>query len=211
MKIIALITKQLEKFLAPFPLLIKLYGLYYRNMVRKEIEQGNVSSRDRVLCIGGGPLPCTALEIARQTGARVQVIDYDLAAVSIARRVIARLNMEDKVKVIQAGGQHVDVGGFTVVHVARQASPLVEILENVWFNSPQGARILIRTPGSGLKRFYAALPEGCLHNSCVNGQKNNSSARMTLVLLRGQGRVEDEKVRVAFNRLAIHGRTSLVG
>ncbi len=144
MKAWTLITKKLERAAVFIPGLTSLLRIYYRYLVSREIDLGKISPDDRVLCIGGGPLPSTALEIAQKTGAKVQVIDNDVNSVKIAREMVNRLDLDDMVKIDYGEGQRVDVSNFSVVHVAYQAQPHDEIFQNVWCNAAAGTRIMIR-------------------------------------------------------------------
>lgn len=144
MEIIPILTKGLEKIASFFPIIIPIHHLYYNALVEGEIHTCNISCKDKVLCIGGGPLPCTAMEIARKTGAYVEVIDNDPKSVKMANRVLSLLNMDKNIKVIENSGQQVDASKYSVIHVARQVTPKIETFRNVWGKAPKGARILVR-------------------------------------------------------------------
>lgn len=203
MSIIAYLTKSTEKYLASFPCLIKLYGLYYKKIVQREIALGKICSKDKVLFIGGGPLPCTALEIAQNTGAHVLVVDNDPEAVITAREVVAKFNLSEKIHVKVADGLRIDVAGFSVVHVALQVNNREEVLKNVWQKASQGARIIVRSHRDSLKGFYSKLPDWCRHKNCRYIEQKNCTMNVTLLLTKEQGRVQDEKISPAYNRSAV--------
>ncbi|WP_031516003.1 nicotianamine synthase family protein [Desulfofalx alkaliphila] len=199
MKVISLFTKQLEKSLAHFPTLINLYGLYYKDIVKREVELGHIIPEDRILVIGGGPLPCTAMEIADQTGAKIVVVDKDPKAVEIARRVIKRYNMEDQIKVKLADGINISAVDYSVIHVALQVCNRTKVLQNILSKAPQGARILVRSQRDVLKRMYSALPAWC--KNCRFVEQKNSTMKATLLLIKGQEKIgDDEKVCIIANR-----------
>jgi len=117
---IAVCTECIERNFSKSNFLIKLYGLYYRNIVKNEVKLAGIRSCDRILCIGGGPIPSTAIEMARQTDACVHVIDMDGTAVVCARDVIKKLGLAHKITVEQARGEEVDISPYNVIHVALQ-------------------------------------------------------------------------------------------
>ncbi|MBB5022510.1 SAM-dependent methyltransferase [Desulfurispira natronophila] len=157
MKAMVRATKVVERIVAMVPGLVRLQQCYYRRQVHGEVERARVTSRDRVLCIGGGPLPCTAMEIARTTGALVTAIDCDPQAVQTARDVVRNLGMASRVHIEYGNGCHFHVGTYSVVHIARQAEPQSTIFENVWRGARPGARILVRQPAPCLKTCYSTL------------------------------------------------------
>ncbi len=152
-------TKWVERLFCKYNPLIKLCCLYYRNIVKEEIRLANVRNWDRVLCIGGGPIPCTAIEIAYQTNAHIHVIDIDNNAVKCARNVIRKLGLQDRITVINAKGQDIDIEPYDVVHVALQVSPKEEVLKNLWEKSKEGNRIIVRMPRKTLQRFYSNITD----------------------------------------------------
>ncbi|SCZ06885.1 nicotianamine synthase family protein [Alkaliphilus peptidifermentans] len=212
MKLIPTFTSKLEKLCSISPLLIKLVEIYYKDLVKREVDLGQISCDDHVLCIGGGPLPCTALAIANQTGAQVYVIDIDPLSVEIAQKVIKRLNMTQKVKVGLASGQQMDVSDFSVVHVALQAYPREDIFKNVWKKAPAGARILMRSPKEALRPFYSSLPDECHKcHQCMNIKQNNMTISCTLLFTKNQGGFkDDEKGNTGFSSPHIDFNTHMV-
>jgi len=180
-KTVLKLTKQIEKMMALFPWFFRLYRLYYRRIVEKEIHLGCISCQDRVLCIGGGPFPCTALEIAGKTGARVHVIDNDLEAVAYARRVVESLNMDNIVRVEHAEGKRLEVKSFTVVHVALQVTPREEVLKNILEKASQRVRILLREPGEEFKSYYAPLSREYYARSSGLITQGNGTIKATLL------------------------------
>lgn len=176
----AYITKKIEILIVYFPFLVKIFSNYYKELVTREVILGDISSDDRVLCIGGGPVPCTALEIARITGARVEVIDNDPSAVRFARIIIERLGMKRKVGVKIADGRDVEPGEYSVVHIARQAYPHDLIVRNIMDNINPGSKVLIR---KRKKNFNGRLFENKKGNHEII---DNSYFNFTLLLTKAK-------------------------
>lgn len=152
-------TKLIEKRCSKYDLLTRLYGLYYKNLVKKEIKLANVKSCDKVLCVGGGAIPCTAIEFAKQTNAQIHVVDMDDTAVECARCVVKKLGLDDKITVISGKGEEIDVEPYDVIHVALQVSPKEKVLENIWERSKEGNRIIVRMPRKRLRSFYSNISD----------------------------------------------------
>lgn len=181
---IPLLTTWLERMLALFPPLIGLYALYYKGLVEKEVHMGHISPGDKVLCIGGGPLPCTAMEIARTTGAKVDVVDTCSIAVGISRNIIKHRGLDEQITIRLARGEELNCSDYTVIHVARQVQPRHEVLANIRKNARRGARIILRLPHQSLQLLYQTLDRRCWHVDCL---LTNNNCKETSLLLINQG------------------------
>lgn len=168
MKWICQWTKKIEIKFSRKPIWAFLFHLYYQKMVLKEIDLGKISSNDLVLCIGGGPIPATAIEMARLTHAEIVVVDHDPQAVRCARQLIEKLNLSDRISVILNSGDQVPVEKFTVIHIAKQVTPRQLVLNSVFQAAKQGARILVRNPKSFFKSQYTLIDEMFVkQNACA--------------------------------------------
>ncbi|PSQ43153.1 hypothetical protein BRD17_06805 [Halobacteriales archaeon SW_7_68_16] len=103
--------------LAEFP-----YVENYRTLAR--LEHGGVVGVDKTrpmdaVFVGGGPLPLSAIVLARDHDWPVTVIDRDPDAVASARRITDALGVD--VAVREVDGSICDYGGHDVVHVAALA------------------------------------------------------------------------------------------
>jgi D-arabinose 1-dehydrogenase-like Zn-dependent alcohol dehydrogenase len=210
MSIITGWTRVFEKFLSPFPKIIELYGLYYNKVVKNEIELGNITCRDRVLCIGGGSLPCTAIKIARQTGAKVYVIDNDPAAVKAADKVIRGLNLHNKIKIIFSDGSEVDPKDFTVVHIALQVFPKDIILKHILRKAREGTKILMRIPKEGLKNSYSNVSVNFSSTSLQYTEQKGTTMKATVLFIKEEGKKSEEKASAFYNRDSSVNVTSMV-
>ena len=147
------LTRFTEKTLSHIPASYPLMRMYYGNIVRREIELGAITRNDRVMCVGGGAFPATAVEICRKTGAAVDVLDCDEDAVHHARDLLRKLGMW-QIDVYAGCGQTFDPAGYSVIHVALQVKGRSEILHHVSRDAELGTRILFRLPHEKLKKFY---------------------------------------------------------
>lgn len=187
---IAVCTKCIERNFCKSDFLVKLYGLYYKNIVKNEVELAGITDDDRVLCVGGGPIPSTAIEMATQTDARVHVIDIDSNAVESARETVSRLGLHHKISVDQGRGEEVDIAPFNVIHVALQVSPKEDVLEHIWSKSKAGDRIIVRMPKKKLRPFYSTLTDNFIKRysdyiKTYSSNFNFNTMDKTLLLVKG--------------------------
>ncbi|SES90184.1 hypothetical protein SAMN05660297_00917 [Natronincola peptidivorans] len=200
MGVMAVFTKELEKLLSKYPATGCVLFPYYRGMVAKEIQLCNISQSDKVLCVGGGSFPCTALEIARKTGAEVKVIDVDPVAINNSKKVIKSLSLDKKIEVCQEAGQEVDPSSFTVIHIARQACPHEEILNNILAKSSNGTKILIRSPQNSLKDIYTLLNRRRYYKKYTYVENRyNNLMKATLLYIKDLGGKKNEKASPVYH------------
>ncbi|MBN4056506.1 MAG: hypothetical protein COA82_06055 [Alkaliphilus sp.] len=193
MKFISCLTKELEKSIYKYPSIIKLWKKYYYDkIIEKEIELGEISREDHVLCIGGGAIPFTALDIALKTGASVAIIELDLVAVEKSRQLINRINMSNKIEVIHSSGQEFDASRYSVVHIASQVCPVDEILHNVWARIACGSKILFRCDKKKYKSFCNKAKVQNYSNQLKQVKQDGILMKATLLLVKEDGVKIDE-------------------
>ncbi len=149
-----------EMELARFP-----YTRNYALLVSREIGLVEASGRplerdQRLLMIGSGPLPMTALEFARQRGMSVDHVDISASAIEVCRATSGRLGMRGDY--IVADGRMVTLQKeYDVILVAGLAGETLEdkqaIIDRVLPSLKSDGRLLIRS-ASGLRSLlYPAV------------------------------------------------------
>lgn len=209
MYIISLLTKKIEKLVSCMPFCHNILGLYYKNKVKKEINLGKICSNDKVICIGCGSVPCTAFQIIKKTGAYVNIVDTDPIAVKNCKKLIKKLNLEDKANVIQGKGEEIDFKEATIIHVALQAFPSDKILKNILKNTSESVRILLRSPNESIKQIYSILNKFYPKEPCYCIEEKYDKKRAKLMYINRKGGHQDEKVIPANNRSNICNHTSM--
>ncbi len=150
-------TSRLEHWMSGLPLLVALYGRAYRHVIEREIALAEIESRDRVLNIGCGAAPFTALLLARHTGARITCLDRDPQAVAQAGRLVRRLGLQGSVD-IQLGDAAHSAPPFDVAVVALQTIPKLGVLHRLAAGKPPGARLVVRESAEWCRDMYDRLP-----------------------------------------------------
>lgn len=153
------LTQLIEYWACRSCLFYYLSWLYYRGMVRREVELAKITRADHVLVVGGGPCPHTAIQIHRLTGARVTVVDNDFLCVRSAIRLLERLGIADMVQVLHRHGQNLKTDQYTVVVLALQLTPKLEIIRAMERQAKQGDRILICLAKDSLADWYSPLDQ----------------------------------------------------
>ncbi len=153
------ITQLIEYLACRFSLFYYLSMLYYRGMVRREVRLANITSKDRVLVVGGGPCPHTAILIHKLTGATVTAVDNDFVCVKSAIRLINRLGLADRVRILHRNGLSLSTEHYTVVILALQLSPKLEIIRSLERQAKPGDRILIRLAKESLADLYSPVKQ----------------------------------------------------
>ena len=157
MQLIKSVVAKWEKKCTKIPFLFKLYSWPYKGILEKEIELANISSEDKVLNIGCGAMPFTAVYLAQLTGAEVWAVDRDQEVIERAKSCVRSLGLEDQIKVVEGDGADFTPGFFTAALVALQAEPKTEILENLLDHSKDGARFVFRAARASFASQYDQL------------------------------------------------------
>ncbi|HHT74138.1 MAG TPA: hypothetical protein GX008_10545 [Firmicutes bacterium] len=147
-------TSSLERLAIQSRLARGAVALYYKGLVAAEAALARVQPEDNVLCIGGGPLPLTAILLHKRTGASVTVIDNDNQSVALGKGLLESLGYGAQIRFLPGDGRAFPLDEFTVIHVAAQVQPMDAVVQNVKAHSARGTRILVRLPKQQLAALY---------------------------------------------------------
>jgi len=104
------------------------YLKMYQELVDKETEMANISSKDLILVIGCGSLPITAVLISMKTKAHVIAIDRDHKAVKDAIKYIKRLHLEGYIEIEHADGLFYPLNKFDAIFLLYGVTRQEELL-----------------------------------------------------------------------------------
>ena len=125
-------------------------------MVIKEIKRANIKPGMEILHVGSGPLPLTAITLAKQ-GYRVKGIDYDENAVKRAKRIVDKYKLGDKISLSVNNGLEVNYNEFDRIWLSLNIISKKEILKKLLNDLSTGKKIIYRNPRDWLKRFYPVV------------------------------------------------------
>lgn len=165
------LTQKIEWIANKSRLFYLLTTLYYKNIIKREVRLAEIKPDDKILCIGGGPCPYTAIMLHQLTGAAVTVVDNNAACVQQSANLIKRLGLEKAIRIVYGEGEDIDCEGFTVIHLALQVSPKRKVLESLLERAGNGVKILVRRPKELVRRLYCDQ-ESC-PLPCENYVKHN--------------------------------------
>lgn len=124
------------------------------NSVRSELESLQVHQHSKVLFIGSGAFPLSALTIAQETGAEVLGMDIEKEAVQLAEQAVAMSDFGNKIAFTH---QKLNELAFTKeathIIVASLVENKLEILEELKLLANSRAKIMMRY-GNGLKSLF---------------------------------------------------------
>lgn len=175
MKLIMQATQVVEKALMHWPWLQKKQWQHYLHRVQKEAHLVTLLPQEKILCIGAGYLPFTALAWSQLTQTCVDAIDNQPQIVHQGRLWLDDNQLSQQVDIRCEEGCEIDASGYSLIHLAAQAAPQAQILQHLWPQLAPGTRVLIRLPHPWLKVGYESLPLDSLQRQtagCLLLQKN---------------------------------------
>lgn len=168
------------------------YYLFYKKMIAREAQLVDLKPGERVLHIGGGSFPFTAIHLALQ-GFKVQVVDMDRGAVKRARKVVEKWGLEDFIEIVAANGLEVSGAGFDAVWISLHVDPKEEIIKKLLSTLPASGRIIYRNPRGILRHYYPTVdPAELISDGAYN--LNKQILQKESIIIYGQGEDYHESI-----------------
>ncbi len=175
---------------------LKEYILYdrFKRLIEAEIKLANIKASDRVLFIGSGPLPISAILIEQKTGAYVDCFDHSMEACEISKEIISKLALSEKIRVIHQSAESVELptdntagthGHYDVIVVALLAQPKDQILHQLWRSVGPFPRIVLRYSEGNRKLIYKGMEfsKATWNNRYELGEHHSAEANDTISTL----------------------------
>lgn len=143
MKLRLALTIKLEKLAYQLPWIRWILCHYYRLLTYSELKRVSLTHSDRVLCIGGGPMPETASLIQRLTKTTVDVIDSDPDAIEQMYAYLAK-HPTHNLRPQLADGQDIKIGDYRLIHVAKQVMPKETVVSHLQSQLRADQTLIIR-------------------------------------------------------------------
>lgn len=140
------------------------YPLYARfeRLIEREIGLLNGYKPKRLLFIGSGPMPITALCLQHRLGTQIDCLERYPEAVNESRLVMKKLRMEGAINVFQGRGENHNMSEYDVILVALLAKPKKAILQNILKHCNDDVRIICRTSDNSRHVFYEPTLENAI-------------------------------------------------
>lgn len=177
------VTKLIENFTNKCSLFHSVMLSYYRPIVKKEVLLSQANESHKILCVGGGYFPCTAILFHQLSNATVVVIDNDAEAIAESTKLIKKLGLADKVIIRNTDGADISAEDFDIVHIAMQVSPKEEVFQQIHKTVSEKGKILVRTPKQHLERGYQPFKDISTTKNYVK-QPKFSNIERTLLYVR---------------------------
>jgi hypothetical protein len=160
----------------------------YQRLIKNENKLVNFSPEQRVVFIGGGPLPLTLILLNKLYGARCVSIEILPSVSELSRQVIKKLGMESQIIVVEGDETAVKDLDYTVLMVAALAEPKERVFANLWETVDTATPVIYRTYTGMRAILYSPVTEKAtrgFHKEVMilpSGKVNNTSVLIRKVL-----------------------------
>jgi hypothetical protein len=121
-------------------------GARFRRLLEREVSLISVGGRpERLLFIGSGPFPISAILAHEYLGVQVDCVEVDRVAVAQSRRLLDDLRLSESIRVLHVDGNGVDASAYDAVLIALLAKPKHEILAGIAATARPDCRVICRT------------------------------------------------------------------
>jgi len=167
----------IEKFVSNFRFLSIIYDkLFYRKMVENELREAELNHGDKILHIGCGSLPLTAIFLA-SNNYEVKGIDIEKEAVVKGKKLIKKFGYEKDVELKVAEGLNQDYFQYDVIWISLNVFPKQKIVKKIMEEIPDGGKVVFRNPRGWLESIYCPVrPEGLPHDYNIIRQPFNKES-----------------------------------
>ncbi len=154
----------------------------YQRLIENENKLVKFSPEQKVVFIGGGPLPLTLILLNKLFGASCAGIEMKPEVVDLSRQVLEKLGMASQIQVVEGDETAVKDLDYTVVMVAALAEPKERVFANLWetvdittpvlYRTYTGMRAILYSPVTekatrGFHKEVMILPSGKVNNTSV--------------------------------------------
>ncbi|KAA0004740.1 MAG: methyltransferase domain-containing protein [Thermoplasmata archaeon] len=122
----------------------ELYKRIIGDEYRKEIKKFNLYNAKKILHIGAGSYPLTALILSEINHIKIVTIDNNSKSVKLADKVIQREKLQGRIKIENGDATNYPVDGFDTIIVSGCSTPKIKILDHVFRNIKPDCRVIVR-------------------------------------------------------------------
>jgi precorrin-6B methylase 2 len=122
----------------------ELYEKTVGREYRTERDKLDLSSSKKVLHVGCGHYPMTALILSELEGLEITTIDHNEKAVKVAKKVIKNKKLNSKILPKVGNGVNYPLKGFDTIIISGCSFPKIKVVNHVLRNADKNCRIVIR-------------------------------------------------------------------
>jgi len=120
----------------------------YENTVgreyKKEIEDFNLKKDKKILHIGCGAYPISALMLASLDDTKIVTIDSSRRSIKIANKIIQKKNLNNKIKAEYGDATKYPLDGFDTIIISGCSVPKIQVFNHIIKNAKSNSKIIIR-------------------------------------------------------------------
>jgi hypothetical protein len=154
----------------------------YQKLIQNEHGLVNFTPGDKVVFIGGGPLPLTSILQSKFYGVHGISIEIVPEIAALSRRIIEKLGLNSQIDVVVGDETQLSNLNYDVVMIAALAEPKKKVFENIRkqvdysvpiiYRTYTGMRAILYAPVTeevlkGFKKVDIVLPTGKVNNTSV--------------------------------------------
>lgn len=134
------------------------YVWAYEKFLKAEGALVGLTKSSKIIVLGSGYLPGTALLLAKIFKAKCLCIDHDKQAVANSKKLIKKLSLEKLISIKYGDATKFPLAGFDIIYVTGSCIPKKDIFEHI-LDEIEDARIIYRNPLGLYNMFYT--PSTC--------------------------------------------------
>jgi len=140
-----------------FEIIAKYYHKYIGIEYEKEMNYFKLSKYKKVLHIGMGAYPITAITLSKNNGMKISGVDRNPFSVELSKKIIKEKKLENKIKVINKEGENTILKKYDLIIVSGCSVPKIKVLNHVFKNADAGCKILVREGNNTTCDFLSFL------------------------------------------------------
>ncbi|MFA5828718.1 MAG: nicotianamine synthase family protein [Candidatus Shapirobacteria bacterium] len=130
-----------------------------KTLITNEISIGKIRANDKILFIGSGPLPMSAILYNKYAACPVDCYEKDKNKANLSKKVLSKLGLLGKINVYCKSGEKLKTDKYNVIVVALLAKPKNKIFRAIYASMKPGTRVICRTSDAANKILYEETDE----------------------------------------------------
>lgn len=148
------ILQKIEATFNIFRLPGKLYDkLFYYKLMEAELALTKLDTEGKILHIGTGPRPMTAIFLAEK-GFYVDGLEIDDEARRKSQKLIKKEGLSSRIKIFSGNGEKVDYSKYGAIWLSLHVEPKRHILNKILNEAKKGTKVIYRNPAGWLAKIY---------------------------------------------------------
>ncbi len=175
-------VKGFEELGVVWPALGRIYSrFFYAGMLEREFAMSGLSPGMKALHVGCGPLPMTAMYLARKQ-IQVTAVDIEQDILKSAHGVIRRSSLQGMITLVRACGSGIDFSGYDAIWLSLHVRPMDKVIRQALKFMDPDARIIFRRPRGSLSRFYRRMSRSCLSGNTEHLEVRQALGKKSVML-----------------------------